>query len=68
MAPSDPGAVLSQDRGYRLLVNSPVTMFWRQQVLAETTAWLRARGYQIIGFDAAHWSTEADSTGTSPQR
>jgi hypothetical protein len=60
MASFDPDTDLDQDRGYRLLVNTPVTLFWRRQVLDDTTAWLRAHGYQVTGIDASAWSAEAD--------
>jgi hypothetical protein len=60
MAAFDPETDLSQDRAYRLLMNAPVTLFWRLQVLDETTAWLSARGYQVTALDASRWSAEAD--------
>lgn len=60
MAAFDPEADLGQDRAFRLLVNTSVTLFWRQQILDETVAWLSDHGYQIVRFNAAHWSTEAD--------
>ena len=60
MAAFDPDTDLGQDRAYRLLINTPVTLFWRLQVLDETTAWLRAHGYQVTGLDASRWSAEDD--------
>jgi Barstar (barnase inhibitor) len=60
MAPFDPEADLSQDRAFWLLINTPVTLFWRPQVLEETTAWLSAHGYQVTSLDASQWLTEHD--------
>lgn len=60
MAAFDPETDLSQDLAYRLLINTSVTLFWRPQVLDETTAWLSAHGYQVTGIDASQWSTEHD--------
>jgi len=52
MAAFDPATDLSDDLAYRLLANTPVTLFWRRQVLDETVAWLADRGYQDIHLDA----------------
>ncbi|MEV8514484.1 barstar family protein [Dactylosporangium sp. NPDC051484] len=60
MAVFDPGADLSEDLAFRLLSSTSVTLFWRPQVLDETTAWLSAHGYQVTRLDAAPWATEAD--------
>ena len=60
MAAFDAEADLSQDRAYHLLMNTPVTLFWRPQILEETAAWLDARGYQVTRIDASQWSTEHD--------
>src|SRR4051812_42710793 len=56
----DPQADLGRDRAFRLMMNTPVTLYWNRQVLAETTAWLSANGYQIIRLNAMAWSTEHD--------
>jgi hypothetical protein len=53
MAAFDPESDLDDDRAYKLLRFSPVTLFWRPQVLDETTEWLSDRGYQIIRLDAS---------------
>jgi hypothetical protein len=60
MAAFDPETDLDQDRAYCMLNFSPVTLFWRSQVLDETTAWLSAHSYQVTGFDSSGWSTEHD--------
>ena len=60
MAAFDPEADLSHDVDFRLLMNGPVTLFWRPMVLDETTAWLGAYGYQVTRVDASRWSTERD--------
>ncbi len=63
MAAFDPDSDLASDRAYRLLANSPVTLFWRVGLLDETTAWLAGHGYQVTRMDAARWSTEDDLHG-----
>ena len=60
VAPFDSDADLNQDRGFRLLANTPVTLFWRRSVLDETTQWLIAHGYQVTFLDASSWNTEDD--------
>ena len=60
MAAFDPAAELSDDRAFRLLINTSVTLFWRLQVLDETTAWLTSHDYQVTRLNAAHWATEQD--------
>jgi hypothetical protein len=47
------------DRAFRLLSTSAVTLFWRREVLDETTAWLSKHGYQVIPL-AGDWTTEQD--------
>lgn len=46
------------DLGFRLLSNTPVTLFWRTSVLDRTTEWLRDHGYQVTELDASGWTTE----------
>jgi hypothetical protein len=48
------------DLAYDLARNSFVRLFWRLAVLAETSAWLRARGYQLVEVTCAQWHTAAD--------
>jgi Barstar (barnase inhibitor) len=60
MAAFDPETDHSQDRAFRLLINTPVTLFWRPQILDETTGWLTDHGYQVTQIQASHWSTEHD--------
>ncbi|MFG1917311.1 barstar family protein [Micromonospora sp. NPDC048898] len=60
MAAFDPEADHSHDHAFRLLINTSVTLFWRPQLLDETTAWLCAHDHQVIRLNAAHWSTEHD--------
>ncbi|GAB2757083.1 barstar family protein [Sinomonas soli] len=55
----DPEADLGQDLGFRLLMNTSVTMFHRRRVLDETTAWLGEQGYQVTELEASLWSDEA---------
>jgi hypothetical protein len=56
----DPRADLRQDRAFRLMVNTWVTLYWNRQVLAETTAWFSGHGYQVTSLNAMAWSTEDD--------
>ena len=58
--PFDLDADLSEDRAYELVKNSPVTLFWRTQVLETTLDWLDARRYQLIRLDASEWAAEGD--------
>ncbi|MGI5241576.1 barstar family protein [Dactylosporangium sp. CA-139066] len=60
MAAFDPETDLAQDHAFRLLANTPVTLFRRPEVLDETIGWLGAHGYQITRLNAASWSTERD--------
>ena len=60
MAAFDSAVGLRADRAFRLLINTSVTLFWRPQVLDETTAWLTNRNYQVTRLDAAHWEAEQD--------
>ncbi|MFD6263043.1 barstar family protein, partial [Micromonospora chalcea] len=58
MAAFDAEADLSADVGFRLLSNTPVTLFWRMPVLDRTTEWLRDHGYQVTHLNASGWTTE----------
>jgi RNAse (barnase) inhibitor barstar len=49
-----------QDLALRLLINTPVTLFWRHRILEETTGWLSAHGYQVTRLAAAGWTNEED--------
>ncbi|WP_136706750.1 barstar family protein [Agromyces sp. H66] len=60
MSAFDPEEDLGHDLGFRLLWNTPVTLFYRPHVLEETSAWLAEHGYQITVLDASSWSAEAD--------
>ena len=45
---------------FRLVRNSFVTMFWKPSLLDQTVGWLRSHAYQVVEFDAASWSSDAD--------
>ncbi|MEF3404665.1 barstar family protein [Agromyces sp. CCNWLW203] len=60
MSAFDPEDDLGQDLAFRLLSNSPVTLFFRRHVLEETSQWLAERGYQMVFLDASTWSAEED--------
>ena len=55
MAPYD-----SYDRAFHLAKNSPVTLYWRTEVLDETLAWCAEHGYQLVRLDAGAWATQND--------
>jgi hypothetical protein len=56
----DPEEDLGQDLGFRLLMNTAVSLFYRRRVLDETCAWLAEQGYQVTVLSASLWSNEAD--------
>lgn len=60
MVAFDPEADLSDDLAFQMVSKSPVTLFWRRQVLDETTTWLGTHGYQVTVLDASSWSAQAD--------
>ncbi|GIF68372.1 hypothetical protein Ais01nite_64070 [Asanoa ishikariensis] len=60
MAAFDADTDLSQDRAYLLMRNSPATLFWRRELLEDTTAWLTVHGYQVTVLDASGWWTDED--------
>lgn len=60
MAAFDPDAEMTGDLAFLLLRDTAVTLFRRPEVLAETTAWQAARGYQLVTLDAAEWISEDD--------
>lgn len=60
MASFDPDDDVYQNPAYRLLMNTPVTLFWRHEVLATVLEELSSRGYQIVTLNASLWSTDAD--------
>lgn len=45
---------------FSLLQNSPVALYFRQEVLDEDTASLRREGYQIEKFDCTGWHAESN--------
>jgi hypothetical protein len=58
MASFDPDAPV--DLAYRLMFDSPVTLYWRRAILDEHVAWLAEHGYQVLSFDASTWATKAE--------
>jgi hypothetical protein len=45
---------------WRLLQNSPVTLYFKREILETDTSWFRANGYRVLVFRAAeHSSPEA---------
>ncbi|WP_135850188.1 barstar family protein [Serinibacter arcticus] len=60
MGAFDPNDDIYQDLAFRLLMNGPVTLFWRTEVLTSTIEDLAADGYQIVTLDASAWASDAD--------
>lgn len=58
VAAFDAEADLSGDLAFRLMSNTPVTLFWRTSILDRTTGWLRDHGYQVTQLNASGWTTE----------
>lgn len=48
------------DRAFLLARTSAVTLFWRPEVLDDTTTWLTEHGYQLVRLEAKEWTTQAD--------
>lgn len=55
---NDPG--LEENRAYHLLVEGPVTLFWRMSLLDVTLTWLADHGYQVVRIHAGDWVSEMD--------
>jgi hypothetical protein len=53
-------ADVGDDRACRLMINTPVTLFWRSSILDDTVEWLRSRRYQIVRLPASTWMSAAD--------
>lgn len=60
MTAFDRDAALSGALDFRLMANTPVTLFWRRAVLESTAEWLLAHGYQVVRLAAAEWAGEDD--------
>jgi hypothetical protein len=45
---------------FRLMINSPVTLFWRTNLFAETLDWMRRHGYTTVSLDASGWADDDD--------
>ncbi|WP_027341343.1 barstar family protein [Hamadaea tsunoensis] len=60
MAAFDPEKDDGSDPAFRLMSNTFVTLFWRPELLDQTTARLSEAGYQVTRMDAAGWATEHD--------
>ncbi|MEU5187688.1 barstar family protein [Streptomyces klenkii] len=60
MAAFTTDAELNADLDFRLMANTFVTLFRRQNLLEECTTWLDKHGYQVTSLDAAAWSSEGD--------
>jgi hypothetical protein len=47
-----------QNLDWALLQNSPVTLYYCQEILETNLAWLREHDYHVDQFDCSHWQTE----------
>jgi hypothetical protein len=56
----DADAETSHPLDFRLVHNSPVTMFWNVRLLEQATQWLREHNYDVTVVDASGWTTAAD--------
>ncbi|GAB2595186.1 barstar family protein [Microlunatus antarcticus] len=45
---------------YRLVAGGPVTLFYRQEVLGRSTAWLSAHGYDVVQIDCREATCKLD--------
>jgi hypothetical protein len=52
----DPADYLSEDLAFELLSRSPVTLYFRPGVFAETIGRLESDGYQVVTFRSATWT------------
>ncbi|MFG1641049.1 barstar family protein [Amycolatopsis sp. NPDC049252] len=48
------------DLAFTLLRDGPVTLFWRPQLLTETTEWLAEHDYQVTRLSAREWTSDLD--------
>jgi len=48
-----------QDDDFRLIMNGPVTLYWRPEILTATTDRLAGHGYHLVSLDASGWATPA---------
>jgi Barstar (barnase inhibitor) len=56
----EPDDALTHPIDYRLVINTFVTMFHSQSVLADTVKWLAGHGYDVRTVDASTWAAELD--------
>lgn len=59
MTAFNPAEDLSDDLAFELLSRSPVTMYFRANLLADATSRLESDGYQIVTFKSGTWSSES---------
>jgi hypothetical protein len=60
MAAFDRDADVSEDLAYWLMINTPVTLYWRRELLDHAVTWLEQHGYHITRLDASRWQEDAD--------
>lgn len=56
----DPDVLLTHPLDFRLIVNGPVTMFWRTSILDEACTWLANHGYLLVHAEAGDWREAQD--------
>jgi RNAse (barnase) inhibitor barstar len=60
VAAFDPSSNLNEDMAFRLMRDTPVTMFWRRGLLDDAVGWLEAHGYRVVRIDASGWTSSDD--------
>jgi RNAse (barnase) inhibitor barstar len=50
----------NQNLDWALFQNSPIHLYFQNEILEKDLAWLRANRYQIFSFDCSDWESEED--------
>lgn len=45
---------------YRLLMNSPVALYWKKEIWRNDISWFKDHKYQIVQIDTGLWSSQDD--------
>ncbi|WP_182376508.1 barstar family protein [Nocardioides sp. WS12] len=45
---------------FRLALNGPVTLFWRESILEDTVQWLRQHGYRVVEIDVSSTTSKVE--------
>lgn len=60
MAVFIPDVTRTHPLDYRLAVGGSVRLFWSEDVLHRTVAWLAEHDYRVVEFDASRWRDDQD--------